>query len=146
MLVETPYIDSSFTAKASAKKAVHDRLSQVWDEIQVEGRKPEYRGKSHFANLTLSMFLPDVKAPHAHFPVLKGHAAEIKWLIPMLRTIWRRHHDNSNEDDRCLFRCLVHLSKIHECVDHTPADGESPYYLPESVHNDLQEACDKFLM
>ena len=65
-------------------------LKQLWNEITAE-----YRilgpGTTRFQTITANM----IQGKSKKIPDLKGKAAQIKGLIPVLVTIWRRHMDHS---------------------------------------------------
>lgn len=112
-----------------------ENMEVLWQEICGEYRSQEVAAQ--FSSLGLSSFLVDVKAPTTAYPRLKGRAAEIKWLVPVLQAIWERRKRPGNQIDQLvsivLQEQLTFQALIDEDADMFQMEAESAKQLPKTV-------------
>ena len=119
-----------------------DNIAQVWGEVG-----EIYKARlttSQFSLLSLNSFC-DPRSPHADFPLLKGKGAEIRHVMPILWTIWRKHMKPDTEYDRHVERVLKHICKFYELLEYKNADGHYPFRLPAEVSTILIKSVDDLL-
>ena len=91
--------------------------------------------KNRFNNLKESMFKQD------NFPKLKGRAAEIRWLVKPLMTVFGRHMDRNNAQHRYVYAGLRFSFIVEEILDLHPTD----FMFPADVYTKLKAAIFGFL-
>ncbi|CAK0882105.1 unnamed protein product [Prorocentrum cordatum] len=114
----------------------------LWKEIS-KIYKAE-RTPTRFSFLDLAFFTaPD--RPMEKAPLLKGHAAETRHLIPILDKIFKVKHRPKNQYEHLISKLLSSLTMIYKYLD-TNDGGEKPFYLDETkVVKPLRQNIDFFL-
>ena len=102
--------------------------------------KAKQLGKQTFANMTLGM-LVDTQRPWAEFPRLKGRAAEIKALTPVLADVWPTVADMSVTEYRIVGLALRYSAEMDDVLDRC-ADM---WALGPEEHEQFQKAAFHFL-
>ena len=86
-----------------------ENLALLWSEIQ-EGYKM-LKTSTRFSCLTLSM----IRAGKNPFPCLKGKAAEVKGLVPVLARVTRQYL-NDTDLERLMYKGLMQSMAIDQCL------------------------------
>ena len=85
-------------------------LSLLWTEIVVVYK--ELNIPTRYSCLTVNM----IKAGKSPFPHLRGKASEVKWLIPVLVKVVKKHlMDNAFE--KLIYQGLLQSWAIDECLN-----------------------------
>ena len=115
----------------------------IWKEVS-RIYKAE-KTPSRFSYLDLSFFTNPEK-PMERAPLLKGHAAETRHLIPVLDKIFKVKHRPANRYESLISKMLSSLTMIYKYLD-VSEDGDRPFYLDaELVVKPLRQHIDFFLM
>ena len=94
-------------------------MEALWLEICAEYRASGTTAQ--FSSLGLSSFC-DTESPHGSYPRLKGRAAEIKWLVPVLQVIWRRHRRPGHDVDGLVGSLLDNQVRFQNLLDEDATD------------------------
>ena len=90
---------------------------RLWGEIAALYR--ERKSPTQFSSLGLSSFC-DPDRPAADYPKLKGRAAEVKSLTPIIRDIWQRRQRADVQADAWVGGCFEALCKMQAILDESP--------------------------
>ena len=117
-----------------------DNMAQVWgaigDQYRLEGTS------SQFSYLSLTSFC-DPQKPRADYPLLGGKGAEIRHLLPILRTIWAQYARVPNRFEQHVLQVLIRLADVYVAIGYTE-NGLYPFHLPTAVSQKMLvdiEAC-----
>ena len=128
------------------RQSPEEKLQLVWTQVMKE-YKPEH--SSRITSPNLKQFV-DPKKPRIAYPVFKAKAAEARYLVPIMHTVWLRlcPRTGPNRDDLHLHiaMCLQHLAEFYKCLNYKDADGWHPYRLPDEVLRSLRSAVGNFLI
>jgi hypothetical protein len=115
-----------------------ENMEVLWQEMCHEYSRQGI--KAQFSSLGISMFC-DPKAPHASYPRLKGRAAEVKWLVPVLNALWPKYRRPGSPMDRLVAELLQTQQVIQELLD---AEA-SEFQMSSESARELSKATDKLL-
>ena len=107
-------------------------LQSVWRDIQAEYRNHSST-TTRFNNLTHNM----IKGPSKKTPDLRGKAAQIRALIPVMIKIWSDKMDTGNQQHRDVLAGLVHSAEI----DIVLKENKRRPSLPADAQVRLRTAC-----
>ena len=107
-------------------------LRRVWQDILAEYKKLPST-TSRFNNLTHNM----IKAPSSKTPELRGKAAQIRTLVPVMVKIWSDRMDTENPQHRDVLAGLMHSAEI----DIVLAENRRSPSLPVEAQVRLRKAC-----
>jgi hypothetical protein len=113
-------------------------MEQIWGEICDEYKRCET--SAQYSSLGLSSFT-DPKAPLQNYPRLKGRAAEVKGLVPVLAQVWKRHQRTENETDRLVDQLLEQQMLFQELLD----EDANAFHLSTESATELCKVTDKLL-
>ena len=113
-------------------------MERIWSDINEEYRRAECA--SQFSTLGLSSFT-DPKAPRGSYPRLKGRAAEVKGLVPVLAQVWKRYQSAESESDQLVDRLLGLQIRFQELLD----EDATAMHLSEESAEGLCKVTDKLL-
>jgi hypothetical protein len=115
-----------------------NNMEALWLNICNEYRASET--KSQFSSLGISSFT-DAKSPASSYPRLKGRAAEIKWLVPVLRKIWSMHKRPGNDCDQLVTNVLEEQVQMQNLID----EGASEFQMDSDSSKELVRVVDRWL-
>ena len=106
-----------------------ENLATVWADIQRLYKEMQTENKYWVIRMT--MFNTGSQ------PKMKGKAAEIKDLIPVLARVWRKYYNDSLEVHRNILTVLDGSAHMDQILTDHPSD----YALPAKVADDLLGTC-----
>jgi hypothetical protein len=115
-----------------------ENMQTIWGEVVDLYR--EQRSATQYSNLGVSSFIDPEKA-NSSYPKLKGRAAEVKSLAPVLRAIWHRRKRANVQLDDWVGKCLDALCAIHGILDEEPG----AFFLAPDRVAALRRAIDQHL-
>ena len=89
-------------------------MNVLWIEIVAAYR--ELRPPSQYTNINLASFC-NPQQPAAHYPKLKGKGAEVKALVPVMRSILAKHMDPCSDEHRHMAAALHHQCEAQDIID-----------------------------
>ena len=110
------------------------KLTLLLTEMKVEYKR--MKTTTRYNKITHNMIHP----PSKQLPQLKGKAAEIKDLVPVIAVILRRRMDPNNEQERDMVDGLDASARI----DQTLKDYKSYYRFPPDVAERFRQDCFQF--
>jgi hypothetical protein len=113
-------------------------LEALWSDITEEYRRQNI--KAQYSSLTLSMFC-DPKSPRDSYPRLRGRAAEVKWLVPVLNALWAKYRRPGNELDKLVAELLQTQQLVQNLLDESSAE----FQMDEESARELPKATDRLL-
>ena len=114
----------------------------IWSEVSRIYKAESTPSRFTYLDLT---FFTNPEKPMEKAPLLKGHAAETRHLIPVLAKIFRVKHRPANLYESLISKMLGSLTMIYRLLE-TEVDGERPFFLdPDSVVAPLRQNIDFFL-
>jgi hypothetical protein len=118
-----------------------DKMARVWGEIcdlyKARGTSSQY------SHLSLASFC-DPEKPRADYPVLKGKGAEMRHLLPILKTIWAKYARSVIHYEQHVLQVLNRLHSFYVALDFTQ-DGMFPFHLPLAVSEQILIDIDALL-
>ena len=124
-------VDHKNTNQGSAQ----DRLDAIWEAIK-EGYHNNH-SSCRFTGLTLNMIRASKGVPFAH---LKGKAAEVKALVPVLHEIAQHFLDATKREEHLMIEALGQSSLIDQIILH----NKHLPCLPENQKNMLVRAASAY--
>ena len=106
-----------------------ENLQKIWGDIA--RLYDEYSTQNRYWVIRMSMFNT------GSAPKVKGKAAEVKDLLPVLVSIWERYHNPQLDIHR---KILVVLQGSYH-MDHLLSQHPEDYALPSNVADDLVSTC-----
>ena len=110
----------------------------IWTEICEQYRLLNI--PSQYSSLGISTFV-DAEKPRMVYPRLKGRAAEVKWLVPVLLVLWRRHKRAGVQMDDWVEACLAAQVRLQEIMDDEPR----AFLMDEGLARELRAVADRML-
>ena len=100
--------------EACNKAMAQQNLRQVWKQIQ--GKYKSMKVTERFTNIFLSQF-SNTEHPWSQAPLLKGKAAEIRHLVPVLASVaWDKAIETRGLKESHVAECLHHLATFYDLV------------------------------
>ena len=113
-------------------------MERVWEGICEQYRL--LRVPTQYSSLGISSFV-DPARPTLEYPRLKGRAAEVKWLAPVLLALWRRHGRPGVQVDQWVEACLTSQVRLQEIIDEEPA----ALFIEPALAAELPAVADRML-
>ena len=100
--------------EACEKAMAPKNMREVWNRIQ--DKYKSMRVKERFTNIFLSQF-SNTEHPWSQAPLLKGKAAEIRHLVPVLASVaWDKAMETGGLKENHVAECLHHLATFYDLV------------------------------
>ena len=122
--------------------SARDSIALIWSEIAQEYTA---RGtQNQFSFIGLETFT-DPLSPNKDAPFLSGKGAMTRHLVPILASIFMRHHWSAHFQERLILKAIGALQRIYELFDWKDAAGTFPFRLPGNVNEELVTSTRAFL-